>query len=308
MIINTGMRTDIPAFYSEWFANRLKEGYVYVRNPFHPQSITKYILNEEVVDCIGFCTKNPSPMFRYMDLLKGYGQYWFVTITPYGKDIEPHVKDKHVLLDNFKQLSNIVGKDNIGLRYDPIFLTEKYNVDYHLRAFETIVSSLEGYTHTCVISFIDLYAKVVKNFPEVKEVTVEEQLYLGKQMIQIAQKYGMVLKPCAEGNLLKPYGADTDGCMTKEVYEKAVGCRMKFPSISDNRSTCHCYITADIGAYNSCMHLCRYCYANYSKALVQQNYARHDPTSPILIGHVHEGDTIHTAKQQSWKQRQLSLF
>lgn len=308
MIINTGMRTDIPAFYSEWFANRLKEGYVYVRNPFHPQSITKYILNEEVVDCIGFCTKNPSPMFRYMDLLKGYGQYWFVTITPYGKDIEPHVKDKHVLLDNFKQLSNIVGKDNIGLRYDPIFLTEKYNVDYHLRAFETIVSSLAGYTHTCVISFVDLYAKVMKNFPEVKEVTVEEQLYLGKQMIQIAQKYGMVLKPCAEGNLLKSYGADTDGCMTKEVYEKAVGCRMKFPSISDNRSTCHCYITADIGAYNSCMHLCRYCYANYSKALVQQNYAQHDPTSPILIGHVHEGDTIHTAKQQSWKQRQLSLF
>lgn len=308
MIINTGMRTDIPAFYSEWFANRLKEGYVYVRNPFHPQSITKYILNEEVVDCIGFCTKNPSPMFRYMDLLKGYGQYWFVTITPYGKDIEPHVKDKHVLLDNFKQLSNIVGKDNIGLRYDPIFLTEKYNVDYHLRAFETIVSSLAGYTHTCVISFVDLYAKVMKNFPEVREVTVEEQLYLGKQMIQIAQKYGMVLKPCAEGNLLKSYGADTDGCMTKEVYEKAVGCRMKLPSISDNRSTCHCYITADIGAYNSCMHLCRYCYANYSKALVQQNYAQHDSTSPLLIGHVHEGDTIHTAKQQSWKQRQLSLF
>lgn len=308
MIINTGMRTDIPAFYAEWLANRLKEGYVYVRNPFHPQNITKYILNEEIVDCIGFCTKNPSPMFRYMDLLKGYGQYWFVTITPYGKDIEPRVTDKHVLLDNFKQLSNIVGKDNIGLRYDPIFLTEKYNVDYHLRAFETIVSSLAGYTHTCVISFIDLYAKVMKNFPEVREVTVEEQLYLGKQMIQIAQKYGMVLKPCAEGNLLKSYGADTDGCMTKEVYEKAVGCRMKFPSISDNRSTCHCYITADIGAYNSCMHLCRYCYANYSKALVQQNYARHDPTSPLLIGSVHKGDTIHTAKQQSWKQRQLSLF
>ena len=247
-------------------------------------------------------------MFRYMDLLKGYGQYWFVTITPYGKDIEPYVPDKHVVLDNFKELSNIVGKDNIGLRYDPIFLTKKYSADYHLRAFETIVSSLEGYTHTCVISFIDLYAKVMKNFPEVKKVTVEEQLYLGKQMIQIAQKYGMVLKTCAEGNLLKSYGADTDGCMTKEVYEKAIGCRMKFPSISDNRSTCHCFITADVGAYNSCMHVCRYCYANYSKALVQKNYARHDPNSPLLIGHVHEGDTIHTAKQQSWKQRQLSLF
>ena len=87
MIINTGQRTDIPAFYAEWFANRLREGFVCVRNPYHPNQVSRYRLDPSIVDVIGFCTKNPAPMFPYMDLLKGYGQFWFVTITPYGRDI-----------------------------------------------------------------------------------------------------------------------------------------------------------------------------------------------------------------------------
>ena len=90
MIINTGQRTDIPAFYSDWFANRLTEGFVCVRNPYYPEQVSRYRLDPSVVDCIGFCTKNPEPMFQYSDLLKEYGQYWFVTITPYGRDIEPN--------------------------------------------------------------------------------------------------------------------------------------------------------------------------------------------------------------------------
>ena len=93
MIIQTGMRTDIPAFYSDWFSNRLKEGFVLVRNPYNPSSVSRYELNPSVVDMIGFCSKNPAPMLKHMDLLKPYGQYWFVTVTPYGKDIEPHYLD-----------------------------------------------------------------------------------------------------------------------------------------------------------------------------------------------------------------------
>ena len=108
MIINTGQRTDIPAFYSEWFANRLKEGFVCVRNPYNPKQVSCYRLDPSVVDVIGFCTKNPAPMFQYMDLLKDYGQYWFVTITPYGRDIEPNMPDKHRLLDDFKSKRQIM--------------------------------------------------------------------------------------------------------------------------------------------------------------------------------------------------------
>lgn len=157
MTINTGHRTDIPAFYAEWFANRLEEGFVCVRNPYNPNQVSRYRLDPSVVDMIGFCTKNPAPMFPYMDLLKDYGQYWFVTITPYGRDIEPNVPDKHRLLDDFKKLSDRIGINAIGWRYDPIFISERYTTDYHLRAFEQIASTLDGYTKTAVISFIDLY-------------------------------------------------------------------------------------------------------------------------------------------------------
>ena len=170
MIINTGQRTDIPAFYSTWFANRLREGFVCVRNPFDPGQVSRYRLDPSVVDVIGFCTKDPSPMFKYMDLLKDYGQYWFVTLTSYGRDIEPGVPDKHRLIEDFKKLSGIVGPNATGWRYDPIFLSDRYTPEYHLKAFEKIASELDGATETVVISFIDLYPKVRRNFPEAREV------------------------------------------------------------------------------------------------------------------------------------------
>ena len=183
MIIHTGMRTDIPAFYADWFANRIREGFVCVRNPYNSIQVTEYSLDPPVVDLIGFCTKNPEPMLKYMDLLQPYGMYWYVTITPYGKEIEPMVPDKARVLSTFQKLSEIVGIDSIGWRYDPIFLNETYTMDYHIRLFTHMASVLEGYTKNCVISFIDLYQKVRKNFPEVRAVEKEDRLYLGKAMI-----------------------------------------------------------------------------------------------------------------------------
>ena len=100
MIINTGMRTDIPAFYTPWFLNRLREGFVLVRNPYRPEQVTRYRLSPEVVDLIGFCTKNPAPMLDYMESLEPYGQYWFVTITPYGRDVEPGVPPVDQVLES----------------------------------------------------------------------------------------------------------------------------------------------------------------------------------------------------------------
>ena len=173
MIINTGMRTDIPAFYSAWFANRLREGYVLVRNPYNPKLVTKYKLNREVVDCIGFCTKNPAPMFPYMDLLEGYGQYWFVTITPYGRDIEPGILDKHAVIDSFKVLSGIVGKECIGWRYDPIFVSKKYSMEYHLRAFKTIAESLAGYTETMKLVNVKAPKEMLGKIVDVKITEVK---------------------------------------------------------------------------------------------------------------------------------------
>ena len=141
MIIQTGMRTDIPAFYHEWLLNRIKEGFVLVRNPYNPLQVTKYSLSPKVVDLIAFCTKDPSPMLPYMEVLKPYGQYWFVTVTPYGKDIEPNVPDKLAVLESFKKLSDIVGAHRIGWRYDPVFISTEWPVERHIKAFEYMATA-----------------------------------------------------------------------------------------------------------------------------------------------------------------------
>ncbi len=308
MIINTGQRTDIPAFYSEWFANRLREGFVCVRNPYNPNQVSRYRLDPSVVDAIGFCTKNPAPMFAHMELLRDYGQYWFVTITPYGRDIEPKVPDKHRLLDDFKRLSELVGLRAVGWRYDPIFLSERYSEDYHLRAFEKMASALEGYTETAVISFIDLYPKVRRNFPEAREVQKDQRLALGRSIIEIAASHGMTVKPCAEGDELAPYGADCGGCMRISDYEKAIGKRLNAPKKKGARAECACYLSCDIGAYNTCKHLCRYCYANAEPARVLAQSRLHDPKSPFLIGSYLDGDRIHDVPQKSWIDAQTSLL
>ena len=307
MIIQTGMRTDIPAFYSKWFLNRIKEGYVCVRNPYNPKQVTKYSLSPEVVDLIAFCTKNPLPMLPFLDELKPYGQYWFVTITPYGKDIEPNVPDKETVMEGFKALSDVVGVDSMGWRYDPIFIDKKHSVEWHISEFEKMAESLAGYTKTCVISFIDIYKKVERNFQGVREVSKKDRITLGKEFIRIAGKFGMTIRPCAEGDELALYGADCSGCMTVNTFETALHVHLDVPKRKTNQRNgqCACLLGVDIGAYDTCGHLCKYCYANSNTRLVKENMKKHNPMSPFLIGESMPGDVIHEAKQESWIDHQL---
>ena len=307
MIIQTGMRTDIPAFYSKWFLNRIKEGYVCVRNPYNPKQVTKYSLSPEVVDLIAFCTKNPLPMLPFLDELKPYGQYWFVTITPYGKDIEPNVPDKETVMEGFKALSDVVGVDSMGWRYDPIFIDKKHSVEWHISEFEKMAESLAGYTKTCVISFIDIYKKVERNFQGAKEVSKKDRITLGKEFIRIAGKFGMTIRPCAEGDELALYGADCSGCMTVNTFETALHVHLDVPKRKTNQRNgqCACLLGVDIGAYDTCGHLCKYCYANSNTKLVKENMKKHNPMSPFLLGESMPGDVIHEAKQESWIDHQL---
>lgn len=308
MILQTGMRTDIPAFYSDWFINRIREGYVLVRNPYNQSAVTKYRINPDVVDLIAFCTKNPASMLEHMDILKSYGQYWFVTITPYGREIEPNVPDKKQVIDDFKILSKTVGIDSVGWRYDPIFISDKYSLDFHIDVFEKMAKELSEYTNTCIISFIDLYEKVLRNFPQVRMVSREERLKIGKTFTEIGRKYGITIKACAEGEELKNYGIDCNGCLTKATYETALGARLNMPKIKGQRNECACFFGNDIGAYDTCRHLCRYCYANSDRKAVLNNLKLHNPESPFLIGGHRIGDKITEAKQESWIDNQLVLL
>ena len=307
MIIQTGNRTDIPAFYSKWFCNRLREGYVLVRNPFNPVSVTRYLLDPSVVDLLVFCSKNPRPMLDHMDLLEPYHQYWFVTITPYGKELEPNVPASSAVMETFRRLSHIVGPDHMCWRYDPILLNDTWTASAHIQAFSDMCRVLEGTTDTVVISFLDLYEKVKRNFPEAREVPFDIQFALTKEFVSIASRHGMTVKPCGESPKLAAAGADCSGCMTQSVFEAAIGQNLILPPNPNNRKECACYITGDIGAYNTCGHFCRYCYANYDSGAVLQAMRCHDPDSPLLIGHIQAEDEIHDARQSSWIDPQLRL-
>lgn len=309
MILNTGNRTDIPAYYGKWFANRLKEGYVFSRNPYNPQLIKKYILDPKVVDVIAFCSKNPLPFLQYMPLLKEYRVYFQVTITPYDPRIEPHVPNKNRVIDGVKALSGMIGSSAIAWRYDPILIDDYYTVDYHIHIFEEMCKRLSGYVDVVIISFIDLYRKTRKNFPHIREVTLEEQHLLAVAFKEIAQEYGLHLKTCLEDSQdLRHLGIDVNGCMTKETLEKAFHITLNVPHLNQAREGCSCLLNNDIGFYNSCPHGCLYCYANEDQDEVMRNIKRHDPNSPLLIGHVHEDDIIKEAKQESYIEPQLSIF
>lgn len=308
MILNTGSRTDIPAYYSDWFYNRIKEGYVLVRNPYYPSQIIKYVLKPEVVDLIVFCTKNPLPMLDRICRLSAFDTFWFVTITPYGKEIEPYVPDKEQVITSFQQLSGLVGSSRISWRYDPVFLTDKYSTACHIEQFQYMAEALSGYTNQCVVSFIDLYEKTKKNFAGVGSVAKEEQEYLIAAFSEIAGKYDLQIHLCCENPGLVRENVDAKGCMSKAVLEKALGCKLDVPKKRTARKECSCLLGADIGAYNTCGHGCLYCYANYDRETVVYNMQMHHADSPLLIGKVTKDDIIKPAEQKSWKNRQLDLF
>ena len=309
MILNTGNRTDIPAFFSTWFYQRIKEGYVLVRNPYDPRQILRYRLDPEVVDCLCFCTKNPEPMFSRLKELDPFRQLWYVTITPYGKEIEPYVPKKQTVIASFRKLSQKIGVGSVIWRYDPIFLTDVYDLTYHFHAFEAMAQALNGCTKRCVISFIDLYEKTRRNFPQAKRVEKKDRIAIGKEFVKIGKKNGIQIMTCCEGTELEPYGVDCGGCMRQDVIEQAIGEYLEVPSRGKMiREGCRCLLGADIGAYNTCGHGCIYCYANYDQESVSWNRKLHDPSSPLLIGRLNPGDTVREAKQETYIDPQLRLF
>ncbi len=308
MILNTGSRTDIPAFFSSWFYQRVREGFVLVRNPYHPTRVSRYRLTPKLIDCLVFCTKNPAPMFEELSLLDSFHQYWQVTITPYGRDVEPYVPPVDQVISAFRKLSRAKGLRCVGWRYDPILLYGPYSLEEHIRSFEKMACALEGYTDHCVISFIDLYRKTCRNFPGIRSVNREERLAIGEAFARIGHEHGIRIRTCCEGGELAAFGIDCSGCVTREVIERAVGGTLCVPRTKPALPDCGCLLGNDIGVYNTCGHGCLYCYANESTEAVNANLRLHDPSSPFLIGNQFPEDVITDARQKSYFDGQLRLF
>jgi len=295
MILNVSGRTDIIAFYSKWFLNRLNEGYVDVRNPFNPNLVSR--INFDDVDLILFCTKNPIPIIDKLDDIKI--QYIFhVTITPYKDDIEPNLPSKSDIIEAVKKISTTIGIENVYVRYDPIFVSEKYNIEYHIKAFTKLCSLLKGYVKTIIVSFIDNYQNVRKNLPYLKyrSFTEEDYKLIGENFSKIAKNNNMVVQTCFEERNLTEYGFIKGECMSKELAFKLTGKTYKKWQARKG-SACNCVELVDIGMYNSCNHLCKYCYANYDESKVKININNHDVNSSLLIGHINSNDIIKPRKR-----------
>ena len=311
MILSVSRRTDIPNYYSGWFLNRIKEGYLYVRNPINAHQISKIILSPEVVDCIVFWTKNPEPMFTRLDELDAYKYYFQFTLTGFGNDIEYNVPHKKkVMIPVFQKLSHKIGKDKVIWRYDPIIFTDKYNPEYHLKAFGQIAEELRGYTSKCVISFVDIYTKNRKNMKTLNSffLTESDLTKFGKEIALIAGNQDIKVATCAETVDLSSCGIEHNCCIDKELIEKIIGCKIQADKDKNQRKECGCIESIDIGTYNTCKNGCQYCYANYSQESVSQNCKLYDPNSPLLCGRVPENDKIPERKVKSLKEKQLTIW
>ena len=295
MILNVSGRTDIVAFYSKWFLNRLNEGYVDVRNPFNPNLVSR--INFEDVDLILFCTKNPIPIIDKLDNIK-IPYIFHVTITPYKNDIEPNLPSKSDIIEAVKKISTTIGIENVYVRYDPIFISEKYNIEYHIKAFTKLCSLLKGYVKTIIVSFIDNYQNVRKNLAYLKyrSFTQEDYKLISENFSKIAKNNNMVVQTCFEERNLTEYGFIKGECMSKKLAFKLTGKTYKKWQARKGNA-CNCVELVDIGVYNSCNHLCKYCYANYDESKVKININNHDINSSLLIGHINSNDIIKPRKR-----------
>ncbi len=314
MILSVSRRTDIPAFYAPWFMNRLREGYVLVRNPMNYHQVSRVSLAREVIDCIVFWTKNPEPLLPYLpEIREHYPFYFQYTLNAYGPDLEPGLPPLKRKLDTFRRLAELVGPERIVWRYDPVLLSARYPADWHIQTFEELAATLAGHAVKGVFSFVDLYPKIQKNLRALSaEAPGEEEMQtLAEAFARTAEKHRLPLETCAEGIDLSRAGIPHGHCIDGDLIAALTGWQLKAKKDPNQRSECGCLESIDIGQYNTCRHGCKYCYATFNPASVAQLSGRHDPESPFLVGRSEEGDKVTERKMKTLKDHptgQIDMF
>jgi len=314
MILSVSRRTDIPAFYSKWFYNRIKAGYVLVRNPMNTKQVSRISLDPQLIDCIVFWTKNPRSFMKNLDKLKDYNFYFQFTLNSYDKTVEVNVPEKKLLIDTFVELSQEIGKERVIWRYDPILLTPKFNKEYHYKWFEYLTEKLHPYTQKCIISFVDIYSKTERNTRplDIIPFTNESMMEIAEKLSSITKKYGISLETCSEQMDFSMFGINHSKCIDDKLISNIIGKPLSIDKDNNQRETCGCVKSIDIGAYNTCKHNCLYCYANFSKNTVDKNCLQHDPNSPLLVGVLSGDEVIKDRPMESYvnslQNSQLSLF
>ena len=304
MILNTDGRTDTVQYYTKWLLKRIEEGYVLSRNPLFPDKVTRYELTPDTVDCMVFCSKDYGPILPYIEDIAGrFHTYFHYSITAYGKDVEPGVPSIEQSVDTLIRLSEIVGKERIAWRYDPVLLTDTYTVQKHLDTFSRMSERLAPYVDRCIFSFVEMYKKLETNMPELIPLTESDRDKLAEGLGSAAGRHGLLIQACGSNGDYTRYGIRASGCVTLDILGVANGIGFRNLKHKGMREGCHCIESRDIGTYDTCLNGCKYCYANKDPQKVRDNYKLHDPDSPLLLGHVKPTDTVQQDSQKSYLQR-----
>ena len=306
MILNTGARTDTVQYFSDWLLRRFEEGFVYSRNPLFPDKVTRYELSPEKIDAVLFCSKNYAPILpRIREITSKYRTYFHYTITAYGKDIEPGVPSIEESVKTLAELSKIAGKEKIAWRYDPVLLTQKYTVERHAQTFRWLCGQLAPYIDRCIFSFVEIYKKLQVNMPELIPFSESDMNILAEILGKTAKEFGIRIQTCGTNGDFSRFGIQKSGCTTLEILGNANSCGFRNLKHKGLRTGCHCIESRDIGAYDTCLNGCKYCYANKNPQKAHENFKFHNPESPILLGEIKPADTIIRGNQQSFLEKEF---
>ncbi len=297
MIISASRRSDIPAFYAEWWMNRIRAGYCTVPNPFNRNQVSTVSLKPEDVDVIVFWTRNPRPLFPHLAELdaRGYRYYFQYTISDNPRAIDPKSPPVETAIKTLRELAGRIGPQRVIWRYDPIVLSEATPPAWHSRVHARLAEALAGCTQRNVISVVDIYKKAQKRLGRLRQagITVEalppdalpaaaRDLLL--QLAETARVYGMEIVSCAEELDLRPYGIAPGKCVDDDYIARTFGLRPAGKKDPSQREACGCVVSKDVGMYDSCLFGCQYCYATSSFEAAKRNHDAHDPLSPSLVG------------------------
>jgi len=295
VIISASRRTDIPAFYSRWFINRIREGRCTVPHPFNPKQISEVSLKPEDVDVIVFWTRDPRPLFSHLEELDkmGYRYYFQYTLMANPRSLDPRVPTLSVSIETFRELSGRVGPEKVIWRYDPIVFSTATPPNFHREVYGRIARALRGFTRRSVISIVDIYSRIRRRLEKMREegiiITpggeIPEEVIAGcmNQIAASARENGMEIVSCAEEIDLTPYGVRPGKCIDDVLIRNLFGLRVSRRKDPGQRRLCKCVLSRDIGVYETCLFGCRYCYATTSFERAEANFRRHDPASPSLV-------------------------
>lgn len=295
MIISASRRTDIPAFYLGWLLRRLDEGFVLVRNPVRPRQVARVAFDESAVDCIVYWTKDPRPMLRRLDDLSRIPYYVQMTINSYGPPLEPQSPDADAAVEALIALSQSIGRHRVRWRYDPVVMGGAFGTAYHVQRFGALAERLAPHIEMCIFSFLDTYRKNDKRLAALgyRSPTQCERDSLTMAFSQTARQYGLILASCCEPSEQRKPGVKQAHCIDTQLVGRIIGRQFDHRPDRNQRGGCGCSQSIDIGAYDTCLHGCLYCYANGRPERTEKSVRAHDPASPLLSGHVEPKDVVY---------------